>query len=87
MYRTHLLDPAERELERLDKHVARRIFERLNWLAANVHQIKLEALKGPFLGFYKLRVGDFRVVYEILHDEETILVHAIGHRSIVYRRL
>ena len=47
--------------------------------------IDLEALTGDLRGLYKLRVGDYRVLYEILHDQETIIVHIIGHRSDVYR--
>jgi mRNA-degrading endonuclease RelE of RelBE toxin-antitoxin system len=37
-------------------------------------------------GFYKLRVGDYRVIYEILYDEQTIVIHAVGHRKDIYRK-
>jgi len=39
MYRLRILQTATRELERLDKPVARRIAERINWLAANLDDI------------------------------------------------
>ena len=55
-------------------------------MAANLDMIRLEALTGNLAGLHKLRVGDYRVIYEILRDEETIVIHAIGHRSDVYRR-
>jgi len=48
-----------------------------------------EALSGDLKGlkgFYKLRVGDYRVIYEILYEERTIVVHAIGHRRDIYRK-
>ncbi len=86
MYRVRILDAATRELERLDKQVGRRIVERINWLAANLNSIRPEALTGDLSGFYKLRVGDYRVLYEILHEEQTLLIHAIGHRRDVYRK-
>jgi mRNA interferase RelE/StbE len=35
---------------------------------------------------FKLRVGDYRVVYELIHEEQVVMVHAIGHRREVYRR-
>ena len=41
---------------------------------------------GDLAGFYKLRAGDYRVVYEILHDENLLVIHLIGHRSEIYRR-
>jgi mRNA interferase RelE/StbE len=61
-------------------------WERIHWLAANLDSIKPEALTGDLAGLYKLCVGDYRVVYEILHDEQTIVIHLIGHRREVYKR-
>jgi mRNA interferase RelE/StbE len=42
------------------------------------------ALKGEFSGLRRLRVGDYRVVYEVEHDVLTVLVVRIGHRRSVY---
>ena len=86
MYYVRILDSAIRELARLDKPVGRRIVERINWLALRVDEIRLEPLKGELAGLYKLRVGDYRVIYEILHEERIIVIHAIGHRREIYRR-
>ena len=86
MYHIHILDAATRELARLDKPVGRRVVERIRWLAANLDDLNPETLTGDLAGFYKLRVGDYRVLYEILHDEQTIVIHKIGHRREVYRR-
>ena len=86
MYHVQILEEASRELERLDKPIAQRIVGRLRWLGTNIGQIKLEALAGELAGFYKLRVGDYRIIYEIIGAEETILIHAIGHRREIYRR-
>ena len=44
------------------------------------------ALTGDLAGLHKLRVGDYRVVYEVLHSEQTIIVHLVGHRRDIYRR-
>ena len=84
-FRARLLDAAARDLARLDRPEARRIVHRINWLAANLGPVKPEALSGDLAGFYKLRVGDFRVIYEMLDAEQILLVHAIGHRREVYR--
>jgi len=86
MYRIRIMSAATRELAQLDNAVGRRIVKRTNWLAANLDDIKLEAFTGDLFGFYKLRVGDYRVLYEILHDERIIVVHAIGHRREIYRK-
>ncbi len=86
MYRVRILDAAARELARLDKTVGRRIVERIRWLAANLDTLRPEPLTGELSALYKLRVGRYRVLYEILHEERTVVIHVIGHRRDVYRR-
>ena len=85
MYQIRLHDSATRELAQLDRQVARRLVKRMRWLAANVEAVKPDALGGNLAGLYKLRVGDYRVAYEILRSEQVIVVHLIGHRREIYR--
>ena len=86
MYRIRVLETAIRELARLDKPVGQRIVERIRWLAADQEAVGREPLADDLTGLYKLRVGDYRVLYEILHDEQTIVIHAIGSRRDIYRK-
>lgn len=85
MYRIRILDAATSELAGLD-NVGRRIVERIHRLAKNLDEVKPEPLTGDLAGLYKLRVGNYRVVYERVHDERTIVIHAIGHRREIYRK-
>lgn len=57
-YRIRILEAAIQDLARLDKSIGRRVVRRINWLAANLDTIRLEALTGDLAGFYKLRIGD-----------------------------
>ena len=86
MYQVRIQDSAARELAQPDRQIARRIVKRLRWLAANVEAVKPDALGGDLAGLYKLRVGDYRVAYEILHSQQVIVVYLIGHRREIYRR-
>lgn len=86
MYEIRILEAAARELAHLDKPIGRRIAQRVHWLASNLRDIRPEALTGDLVGLYKLRVGDYRVIYEIVHKERTIVIHAIAHRREVYRK-
>ena len=86
MYQVRILDAASRELSQLDKQTGLRIARRIRWLAENLDTIRPIALKRDLAGLYKLRVGDYRVVYEILHNEKVIVVHLIGHRGEIYQR-
>jgi len=85
VYQVRLLETAVRDLAKLDKPVARRIGKRLHWLAENFELIKPLPLIGNFTGLYKLRVGDYRVIYEVIPAENVLIIHLIGHRSDVYR--
>lgn len=84
-YSVRIPRAATRELERLDKVLARRITERIRWLAENFDTINPEALTSDWAGLFKLRVGDYRVVYEVVYTERLIIVHVIGYRREIYR--
>jgi mRNA interferase RelE/StbE len=84
VYQVRILAQATRDLAKLDTAVARRIVSRIRWLAENLDEIQPEALRGNLAGLYKLRAGDYRVVYEILHSEQVIVIHAVGHRREIY---
>ncbi len=86
MYEVRILDSARDNLAKLDQSTARRIVNRIRWFSENFEHVKHELLKGDLLGLYKLRVGDYRVLYEVLKDEKLIIIHQIGHRRDIYRR-
>lgn len=44
-------------------------------------------LRGNLRGLRRLRVGNYRIVYELRQDELTVLVVRVGHRSSAYRQL
>lgn len=83
------LDPAaQRELDKLDKPVARRIlkflYQRIGRLE-NPQQIG-ERLTGTLSQFWKYRVGDYRVICSLEHARLVVLVLRIGHRREIYSR-
>lgn len=86
MYRLKVLDSATKELASLDRPVARRIAKKLRWLAESFESIRPEPLVGDLATLNKLRVGDYRVIYEVLADERMLVIHAVGHRREIYRQ-
>jgi mRNA interferase RelE/StbE len=84
------LDPAaERELDKIDPQVARRILVFLHGRVAQLDDPRSigEALKGSKLGaFWKYRVGDWRIIASIDDGTLRILVLRIGNRREVYRQ-
>jgi len=85
MYKIRLLKEASRNLEQLDKTVAGRIVRKMNWLAENVETMTPKGLRKNLSAYAKLREGNYRVIYQVLPEEEIIIVHFIGHRSEIYK--
>lgn len=83
-YSIHFTKNALDEAEKLDASANRRITKRVEWLAENLDRLSLQPLKGRFSGLYKLRAGDYRVIYEIVHDRRAVVIHHVGHRKDVY---
>ena len=79
---------AERELDKLEVQVARRVLVFLHDRVALLDDPRSigEALKGSKLGdFWKYRVGDYRIVAKIEDDALLIVVVKLGNRREVYR--
>jgi len=71
------------DLEHIDPAIAKRIVQKISWLGENFSSIVPERLREEFSGLYKLRVGDYRVVYAV-HDN-AITIEAVGHRRDIYK--
>jgi mRNA interferase RelE/StbE len=78
-----ILRRAQRELEDLPPDVYRRIAVALRDLANNPRPPGCQKLSGR--DAWRIRVGDYRVLYEIDDPARTVLVVHIGHRRDVYR--
>jgi mRNA interferase RelE/StbE len=61
-----------------------RILTKINWLAENFEEISPQPLTADLSGFYKLRVGDYRVIYEFNVEARILFIDQIGHRSEIY---
>jgi mRNA interferase RelE/StbE len=80
---------AEKQLEKLDKPVAQRIYDFLEERVAVLDDPRSigEALTGSRFGeLWKYRQGDYRIVVSIEDGLVQILVVKVGHRREIYRR-
>jgi mRNA interferase RelE/StbE len=82
-YRVILPRLVQRELDRLPDDAVKRIMARLAQLEANPRPADVKKLKGR--DAWRIRVGDYRVIYEIHDRELQILVITVGHRREIYR--
>jgi mRNA interferase RelE/StbE len=85
MWQFRLTGSAERDIQKLSPPVARRVKERLLWFIDNFEETTPFPLGGMWQGFFKLRVGDWRVVYEVKERERVVIVHVVEKRDKVYK--
>jgi len=83
-YRVELAPPAARQLRKLDPQVRRRIQAALELLTDEPRPPAATRLVGGS-GQWRVRTGDYRIVYEIEDDRLLILVLLIGHRHEIYQ--
>lgn len=83
------VDPAaQRELDKLDQSVARRILKFLYQRVGKLDDPRKvgERLQGTLSEFWKYRVGDYRLICSLENERCLVLVLRIAHRREVYRR-
>jgi len=84
-YSIRIRESAAKELRRVSKPDRARIVAAIDRLTETPRLGA--ALKGGLRGLRRLRVGDYRVVYEVRDDELIVLVVRVAHRRDAYRRI
>jgi mRNA interferase RelE/StbE len=82
-YQVEFLSAAEKQLAKLPPNEQERITEKIDALSNDPRPLGIKALKGKDL--MRLRVGDYRVIYQIEDDRLVVLIVKLGHRREVYR--
>jgi mRNA interferase RelE/StbE len=82
-YTVLILRRAQRELQRLPQDDYERVREAMHRLAHNPRPAGCLALTGR--AGWRIRVGDYRVIYEIDDVQHTVTILHVGHRRDVYR--
>ena len=86
-YAIEFVKSARKEFERLPIKTRVKTAEALSLLAQNPYSelLKVKKLKGAD-DLYRIRLGEYRLVYEIRNERLIVIVIKIGHRREVYRR-
>jgi mRNA interferase RelE/StbE len=83
-YRITLAPAAARQLRKLDSQARRRIQAALDLLSADPRPPAATQLVGGS-GEWRVRTGDYRIVYEIEDEQVLVLVLRVGHRREIYK--
>ena len=86
MYTLNFLTSAQKEFKKLDSVVQKRIKKKLLLLVENPEILKnnIKPLKGEHQGKFRLRINQYRVVFQIKEDKLIITIIRIGHRKEIY---
>ena len=85
-YRIEFKKSAAKALKKIPKSDQKRVAERIDSLSEKLPDPATTKMKGD-IPFHRIRVGDYRIIYETHGDILLIVVLKIGHRKEVYRRL
>lgn len=85
-YKIDFTPQAEKELLKIDKPEAKKIKTKLDSLVSGALNMDIKKLEATVEPTYRLRVGDYRVVFEVKQNIITILVIGVAHRKEAYRR-
>ena len=84
-YRVVIPKPARKQLDKLPASVRSRVLRRLASLREEPRPVGCVKLKGND-SEYRVRIGDYRVRYEVLDRESTVVLLHCGDRKDIYRR-
>ena len=83
-YSVELTRTAEKQLRRIAKRHRNRLVEAIHDLVDRPRPHGARKLQG-YDDVYRIRVGQYRVVYEILEDRVIVIVLKLGHRKDIYK--
>ncbi|OGI64068.1 hypothetical protein A3H53_04125 [Candidatus Nomurabacteria bacterium RIFCSPLOWO2_02_FULL_40_10] len=79
-------EEADKDLSVLDGSVRKRVIEKIDWLENNFSEVSPIILTADFRDYFKLRVGDWRVFYQVDWYRNVITIKYIEHRSKAYKK-
>jgi mRNA interferase RelE/StbE len=82
-YEIYFKESVWKELRKVPKNYLKKILSRIEKLGSDPRPVGCEKLTGHEL--YRVRQGNYRIVYSIQDNELTVWVIKVGHRKEVYR--
>lgn len=86
MYKIDYDKKAGKVLAAIQKRDREKIKERIDKLAEEPRPFGAEPLEGRYAGYYRIRFGDYRIIYEIRDTQLLVLVVKIGNRKEIYKK-
>ncbi len=85
-YTVEVSPAAGRQIRKLDRNPQERVLARIEKLQEDPRPHDASKLQAPE-DLYRIRVGDFRIVYQVEDDRLLVLIVKVGNRKEIYRSL
>ena len=85
LFKINWKSSSERDLRKIDKQYIPRIVDAIESLANNPFPSQSKKLKDSESGF-RLRIGDYRIIYQVDSEKKEIIIYHLRHRKDAYRR-
>lgn len=86
IYKVEFAPRTEKQLKKIPKDIRELILERIAKLERNPRPENIEPLQGAEIGLFRIRQGDYRIVYSIQDQKLLILIVRVVHRKEVYKK-
>ena len=83
MYSIEFTESATKQLFKLEKDIQKRVANALDRIRIRPFNFIMKIVGSPY---YRLRVGDYRVILDIRNEKMVIMVIYIGHRKSIYKK-
>jgi len=83
MFEIVIPHPVGKQIKKLPKKIHERVLKQIERLAGNPRPLNCKKLMGEEL--FRIRVGDYRVIYAIDDAHRHVVIARVGHRREVYR--
>ena len=84
-YKILISSRAQKDFNKLDHKIQNRVTKAILKIKKNRYPQQFKSLKGIDIAQYRLRVGDWRILYDVYDDTKSVLILRIGHRKEIYK--
>lgn len=84
-YQIQISKKAQKDLKKIDKKAQQKIIDAILKLKTQHKSQQMKPLIGSRIAQFRLRVGDYRILYDVYNQDKTVLILRIGHRREIYR--
>ncbi len=85
MHKIEFNKSVEKDLKKIPTKDLKKIIEKIESLTENPFPDGFKALKGDLKGYYRIRQGNYRVVYKVENKILTIFIVRVGNRKEIYK--